>query len=509
MSAPSLSNRVKLRVLTFGCIALCAFTARAQEIATLKSLHSFSGDGSYPVAGLVLAGDGNFYGVTSNGGGANGDGTVFRMTGAGTVTTLHAFDANADGSQPFAGLLAADDGSFYGTTESGGGDANGDGTVFKMTSDGTVTVLHAFHGDDGSQPHAGLTRGGDGNFYGTTTYGGASGNGTVFRVTPSGAVTALYSFAGGDDGSYPVAGLVLGGDGNFYGTTSDGGDANGDGTVFQITPAGALTTIHHFSGTDGYQPTGKLAVGRDGNFYGTTDNGGANGFGTVFRMAATGDLTTLYHFGGGTDGAYPYAGLAVASDGNLYGTTSAGGDANGDGTVFQITPAGILTTLYLFTGCDWSETQTCLFVGSDGDLYGTTSAGGTGDEGTIFKLTVASAPTFFAGEVALGESFYYLAFPNGNYFGYYAFLSDPHYVYHFDLGWQYVFNAADGHDGVYLYDFASNDFFYTSPSFPFPYLYDFGLGSVVYYFPDPANAGHYTTNPRYFYDFAHGKIITK
>ena len=119
-------------------------------------------------------------------------------------------------------------------------------------------------------------------------------------------------------------------------------------------------------------------------------------------------------------------------------------------------------------------------------------------------------PSFFTDEVTLGSGVYYLAFPNGNYFGYYSFLSDPRYIYHFDLGYEYVFDAADGKDGVYLYDFKSNTFFYTSPVFPFPYLYDFSLNSVLYYYPDPNNPGRYNTNGvRYFYDFATGKIITK
>ncbi len=169
----------------------------------------------------------------------------------------------------------------------------------------------------------------------------------------------------------------------------------------------------------------------------------------------------------------------------------------------------MLITLYLFSGRDGSQPQTALVAGNDGHLYGMTSAGGASDEGTIFELTVATAPPFFTGETPLGERVYYLAFPTGNPSGYYAFLSDPHYVFHFDLGWQYVFDAADGHGGVYFYDFESSDFFYTSPDFPFPYLYDFGLKSVVYYYPNSDNAGRYTTNPRFFYDFASGKNVTK
>ena len=117
--------------------------------------------------------------------------------------------------------------------------------------------------------------------------------------------------------------------------------------------------------------------------------------------------------------------------------------------------------------------------------------------------------SFFDDEQALGNGVYYLSFPNGNYFGYYSYLADPAYIFHFELGYEYIFDAGDGKDGVYFYDFKSNDFFYTSPTFPFPYLYDFNLNSTLYYFPNPNSAGHYTTNPRYFFDFVTGTIITK
>ncbi|MBE7159444.1 MAG: hypothetical protein INR62_13610 [Rhodospirillales bacterium] len=148
-----------------------------------------------------------------------------------------------------------------------------------------------------------------------------------------------------------------------------------------------------------------------------------------------------------------------------------------------------------------------LVQGPDGSFYGTCANGGVDDYGTIFQATLH--PSFFAGTATLDHGVYYLAFPNGNVFGYFSFLSDPNYLYHFDLGYEYVFNANDGQSGVYLYDFASSSFFYTSPNFPFPYLYDFSLNTVLYYFPDPNQPGRYTTNPRYFYNFDTGQIITK
>ena len=130
-------------------------------------------------------------------------------------------------------------------------------------------------------------------------------------------------------------------------------------------------------------------------------------------------------------------------------------------------------------------------------------------EAYTFKATVTAEPAFFSGEKALSNGVYYLAFPGGTPFGYYSYLTNPHYIYHFDLGYECVFDAKDGKNGVYLYDFASQTFFYTSPTFPFPYLYDFSLNAVLYYYPNTASAGHYTTNPRYFFNFATGQIITK
>ena len=161
----------------------------------------------------------------------------------------------------------------------------------------------------------------------------------------------------------------------------------------------------------------------------------------------------------------------------------------------------------------FTSTQITVIVPSGAETGPITIATQNGSASTATNFTVgstSSSPSFFNGETALANGVYYLAFPNGNYFGYYSYLTDPAYIYHFDLGYEYVFDAADGKSGVYFYDFASSDFFYTSPSFPFPYLYDFGLNSVVYYYPDPSNAGHYNTDGiRYFYVFNTGQIISK
>jgi uncharacterized repeat protein (TIGR03803 family) len=204
--------------------------------------------------------------------------------------------------------------------------------------------------------------------------------------------------------------LTLGSDGNFYGTTQGGGDANGDGTIFKITPAGVLTTLYTFSGSDGRLPFGGLIQASDGNFYGTTDGGGG-GYGTVFKITPAGVLTTLYAFKGGADGAYPYYALTQGSDGNLYGTTAMGGDTNGDGTIFEITPAGILTTLYTFTGAaDGSNPYAGLTQDGYGGFYGTAANGGQNGLGVLFKLTIPATPVISSASTVSGpegEAFTY------------------------------------------------------------------------------------------------------
>ena len=259
--------------------------------------------------------------------------------------TLLSFDGT-DGEYPLAGLVQATNGDLYGTTEAGGVDPYYvyEGTVFKMTAGGALTSIYSFCApgsmigncigtdSEGGDPLAALVQATNGDLYGTTSEGGANGGGTVFKITPSGTLTTLYSFcsqSGCTDGAAPTAGLVQARDGNFYGTT-----AGGYGTVFKITPSGTLTTLHSFSGTDGATPWAGLIQGTDGNLYGTTLSGGANGDGTAFCVTTTGTLTTLYSFGSGASS--PYAGLCQdTTNGRLYGTTYLGG-ANSAGTYFTI-----------------------------------------------------------------------------------------------------------------------------------------------------------------------------
>jgi len=346
-----------------------------------------SGPPEYPSAGLAQGSDGSLYG-TSAYGGDSGVGTVFRVTPAGELTTLVSFNG-ANGSHPVAALLPASDGNFYGTTANGG--ANGDnGTVFQITPAGALTTLVSLNGTNGSHPYAGLLQGSDGHFYGTTETGGTNGNnGTVFQITPVGALTTLVSFKYGVNGTFPFGALVQDTNGDFYGTTS----AGSAGTVFKVTPAGQLTTLVVFSGAIGSNPSAGLVRGADGNFYGTTLSGGnmslnaGTGFGTVFKMTPAGGLTTRVVFNG-ANGSYCTGQLLEGSDGNFYGTT-AGGGAGGSGTVFKMTPDGGLTTLVSFNGANGRAPQAPLVQGSDGNFYGTTQYGGPGGAGTVFQMTPA------------------------------------------------------------------------------------------------------------------------
>ncbi len=324
-----------------------------------------------------------------------------------TLTTLDSFNGT-NGAFPSYQLSKSQmvkthrwvqhpNGNFYGTTPYGG--ANNSGTVFEITSSGALTVLYGFCSiggsacTDGSIPQASLVVGSDNNLYGTTYSGGAHGDGTVFEITTSGALTTLYSFSG-PDGANPVGALVQAGNGNLYGTTFGGG-ANNDGTAFEITCGGSLTTLHTFGGTDGVNPEGNLLLS-NGNFYGATLTGGnSTSSGTLFKITTSGAFTSLYDFCSRTnctDGSSPQVPFSQDGFGNIYGTTTYSG-ANVGGTVFQYTIYGTMHTLYHFCSKGGSA---CLdgeyplagpVIGNDGNVYGTTYQGGANNAGTVFQLT--------------------------------------------------------------------------------------------------------------------------
>ncbi|HEX3652195.1 MAG TPA: choice-of-anchor tandem repeat GloVer-containing protein [Rhizomicrobium sp.] len=309
------------------------------------TLHVFTGDdGAYPIAELTADTKGNLYGTTNNGG-ANIAGTVFKVTPKGKTTIIYNFTGGADGANPYAGLVADDSGNFYGTTTGGG--ANGFGTVFKITPRGRETVIYSFTGgSDGVEPIGALLRDSAGTLYGTATNGGIDcdgsgfGCGIVFKLTPKGKETVLYRFEGGDHGADPGAGLVMDDTGTLYGTTNNGGDVNCVcGVVYELTPNGKQTPLHVFTGgSDGGNARSRLVADASGNLYGTASSGGSDscGCGVVFRVTPKGAMKILHAFDG-NDGGYPFAGLIADAAGNFYGTT-AGGGAESDGTVFKLTP---------------------------------------------------------------------------------------------------------------------------------------------------------------------------
>ena len=248
-------------------------------------LHSFAAvDAEEPYySHLLLASDGNFYGLAESGG-TNNYGAIFKITPAGVETVLWNFGNGSDGYEPYGSLIQGTDGNLYGMTEEGG--VNNNGTVFKITLAGVETVLYSFAGGtDGEEPYGSLVQDSNGNFYGITYAGGTNSAGVAFKVTPAGAETVLWSFGGGTDGSYPTGSLTLGNDGNFYGLANSGG-TNGEGTIFQITPSGIETVLYSFSGppSDGRYPDGDVSFGPDGTLYGDTNGGGASGLGIVFSF---------------------------------------------------------------------------------------------------------------------------------------------------------------------------------------------------------------------------------
>jgi uncharacterized repeat protein (TIGR03803 family) len=377
-----------LGLKAFG-VLLLAMVALGSPAQTLTTVHSFhTTDGANPAAGLLRASNGNFYGTTYAGG-VQGVGTVFEMTPGGTLTTLHSFQQLilADGYQPYAGLMQARDGNLYGTTNRGG--VGRVGSIFKVTPNGTVTQLASFaYQPDGADPYDALVQGANGSLYGTAAAGGG-GAGTVFEVSTFGQITKLYNI-GSHGESSPVAGLVLATNGDFYGTTSVGGTYS-CGTIFQITPGGAFTVLHSFTGHDGCNPYAAMVQGSDGNLYGTASTGGAaSGYnaGTAFKITPSGAFTLLHVFDI-TDGEVPLGALVQASDGDFYGTTELGG-ANNRGTIFQMTPSGGVTTLYSFcahSNCpDGANPYAGLILANDGNYYGTTYSGGSGNAGTVFRF---------------------------------------------------------------------------------------------------------------------------
>ena len=440
---------------------------------SMTAIYSFTGceDGATPVAGVTLGNDGFLYGVTE-GGGLNGCGTVFQISTSGSIGWSVSLGGDSNGIGPEAALVQGLDGAFYGTTQ-WGGDCNC-GTLFKVTKEGAFTTLHSFTGNpDGIAPLAGLVSGSDGSLYGMTSAGGAFGCGTVFKLTANGEMIILHSFDW-TDGANPRAALVWGNTGDLYGTTADGG-GYGVGTIYKITSTGVFTLIYDsFNWWNGAHPESELCLGIDGNFYGTIEWGGTG----IFKITPSGQFTPVYTFNW-SDGAYPATGLIQGTDGWFYGMTTSGGTAGNGGTLFKMSPAycqvavgqaynypvsasgnpkfsatisgtdlsvfgfkmepysglihgtptqagtfnfclsavnssgtshamilmevfipmtvdtsdlqSIITTLHEFQGTDGANPQGGLIAGLDGNLYGVTSTGGIAGAGTIFQISTSGS----------------------------------------------------------------------------------------------------------------------
>jgi uncharacterized repeat protein (TIGR03803 family) len=396
-----------IRKMACVAVAFCAasLSSRAQVIGdgvNFQTLVSFDQTtGKIPIWPPIQGTDGNFYGSTTSGGPTNpepcngyGCGTIFEVTPTGELTTLAALDGSTGSSAQIA--LLGTDGNFYGAT---GPFSDSNGVIFKMLPDASITTLYTFCASPSCVSEGflagALVEANDGYFYGTTLGGGASGDGTFFQLNPAGELTTLLNF---DSAARPTT-LIESSDGDFYGTTGYG--ANDDGTIVRITPQGRLFTLHTFTGEDGKSPYGALIQATDGNFYGTTYTGGKNdpsnceeaGCGTIFKMTPWGTLTTIYSFcakAACVDGQWPSVGLIQGSDGNFYGTTQAGGLYN-YGTIFKITPNGMLTTLHSFDNTDGSGLYAGLTQGTDGNFYGNAPYGLSG-YGTLFKLSLKLQP---------------------------------------------------------------------------------------------------------------------
>jgi uncharacterized repeat protein (TIGR03803 family) len=397
----------------FLVIAAVAAAANAQTFTTLANFDfSTTGSGANAVTQGI---DGNLHGVASSG--QFDKGTIFEATTSGSLTALYKFcpglSGCSDGATPSGPLVPDAAGILYGSTNWGGNYSNcslGWGVIFQIASGGQLKVIHSFDSSDGTEP-SGIVLGAGRNLYGTTASGGANNGGTIFRLSPAGRFTTLHSFcqqASCADGNDPQQGLMQGLDGALYGVAEGGRNkcvsGNPCGTVYRISLSGKFTTLLNFpaGGLQGWSPTpGSLLQTPDGNLYGSTDEGGATGGGgTIFKISPDGKFTTIYNLcslANCADGSFG-ANFVLATDGNFYGTTQYGGDLSctdtfrlGCGTVFKITPTGVLTTLHTFEGPDGAIPEG-LVQATDGNFYGVTQTGGSSSSGTLFRLSAGLDP---------------------------------------------------------------------------------------------------------------------
>ena len=390
---------IKCRLVLAGALAVAGAcsTARATTIYMLNTLVTFNNtNGSGPYGSLVADASGNLYGTTTSGG-ANGDGVVYEIAaGTHALSTVATFNG-ANGNYPTSTLTADASGNLYGTTEMGG--ASGDGIVYEVSS-GThaLSTVATFSGMNGASPFGALVVGSSGNLYGTTVGGGANNDGTVYKIASGTHSLSTLAVFNNTNGSGPLAGLAADAGGNLYGTTDSGG-AYSYGVVFKVAAGtNALSTLATFNNNTvtGAHVLGTLRLDANGNLYGTTQVEGANNDGNVFKVAVGSNaITPLFSFDG-TDGNYSDSGVIADANGNLYGTTYYGG-AYGGGTVFELNPStGVLTDLFSFDGADGRNPVSGLFLDASGNLYGTTYFGGANGDGTVFELSPVPEPSSLA-----------------------------------------------------------------------------------------------------------------
>jgi uncharacterized repeat protein (TIGR03803 family) len=402
-----------LRAIAAASVAATVLpAAHGVHAATTTIIYSFAGneDGEYADTDLVRDSAGNLYGTTVQGG-TSASGTVWELSpshGTWTHSVLYSFSGGTDGGEPYKGVTLDSQGNIFGTAVTGGsgGCEGGCGVVYELMNSGgtwSQTVVHAFTGsDDGAGPGAGLTIDSNGDIYGTTPTGGANGQGTIFRLRRGAGgqwkLKVIHAFTGGSDGSGGSAGRLVLSAIHLYGTCTSGGD-NGEGAAFELTQGRGgkwkFRPIYEFTGLqDGGFPYGGLTADNSGNLYGTTYYGGAFGYGGVYRLAHKHGgwaEKALYGFTGGNDGGNSIGNLVLDTNGNLYGTTSAGGSA-GVGVIFALTPP---------PGGEWQEAVAHNFQGPPdgayayngmvgdgaGNYFGATTRGGGGDEGAIYEFT--------------------------------------------------------------------------------------------------------------------------
>src|SRR5580704_12983808 len=388
---------LKAKLLAGIFLMAIAIAAPAQTVNTIYKFSSGTNP-NLPVGVMAQGQDGDFYGITQSGGGIANLGVIYKISSGGAITSLYPM-AQSDGTT-CTGLNLGTDGNFYGTCKNGG--TNNYGTLFKVTSAGVLTVLHNFAAQgstsDGCIPYAPPIQATNGDFYGTTAFCGADNYGTVYKLTLAGAYTMLYSFQGPPNDTVLPLGLFEGTDGNLWGV-GNGWIISGGG-IFKITLAGKESLVYTFQPNadggylDGEGPDANLIQGSNGDFYGTTEEGGSANEGTIFSLTESGTETVLYSFPNQTDGAYPSLPLTQAPNGLLFGaaTDCAGGGCSQAG-LFDITTKGAYKSVYLYplvcSNC--GQPFAPLLLSTNGTFYSTTEQGGIG-VGSFYSLSNGYGP---------------------------------------------------------------------------------------------------------------------